>query len=56
MQAVFKTAPVGLADGMLILGVGVMVLLAVELEKRIFKAFTGGNARSMAGKLTVPAS
>ena len=44
MQAIFKTAPVSLDDGLLILGLGVAVLIAVEIEKRIFAALGGGKA------------
>ena len=35
MQAVFKTESVALSDGALIVGVGVALLLVVELEKRV---------------------
>jgi hypothetical protein len=35
MQATFSTAPVVFADGVMIIAVGVVVLIAVEVEKRI---------------------
>jgi magnesium-transporting ATPase (P-type) len=35
MQKIFGTAPIGLVDGFLIVGVGVALLLLVEIEKRI---------------------
>ncbi|HEU0017629.1 MAG TPA: HAD-IC family P-type ATPase, partial [Methyloceanibacter sp.] len=35
MQSIFGTAPIGLYDGLLIVGVGVVLLLLVEIEKRI---------------------
>jgi hypothetical protein len=35
MQNIFGTAPVDPVDGVLIVGVGVALLLLVELEKRI---------------------
>ena len=38
MQRVFHTVPVAPFDGLLIVGVGVVLLLIVELEKRIFAA------------------
>ncbi len=44
MQAIFKTAPVSLDDGLLIVGLGVAVLTAVEIEKRIFEALAGRKA------------
>jgi len=42
MQGVFKTEPVALFDGTLIIGVGIVLLLLVELEKRVS---TGLSAR-----------
>ena len=48
MQAIFKTAPVSLDDGLLIVGLGVAVLIAVEIEKRIFEAFAGRKASGAA--------
>jgi magnesium-transporting ATPase (P-type) len=38
MQAVFHTEPVALLDGLRIVGVGMALLLIVELEKRISPA------------------
>jgi magnesium-transporting ATPase (P-type) len=35
MQVVFKTEPITIRDGALILGIGVAVLIAVEMEKRL---------------------
>jgi hypothetical protein len=35
MQVVFKTEPIAIRDGALILGIGVAVLIAVEMEKRL---------------------
>ncbi|HSN72194.1 MAG TPA: cation transporting ATPase C-terminal domain-containing protein [Steroidobacteraceae bacterium] len=35
MQAVFQTRPVGLVEGIVIVGVGVALLLVVEVEKRL---------------------
>ena len=39
MQALFKTEAVSLSDGMLIVGIGVALLIVVELEKRLAAAF-----------------
>jgi magnesium-transporting ATPase (P-type) len=41
MQALFKTEAVSLADGVLIIGVGVALLIVVEIEKRLAAAFSG---------------
>ena len=35
MQSIFGTAPIGLVDGLLIVGVGIALLLLIEIEKRI---------------------
>jgi hypothetical protein len=35
MQAIFETRDVSFADGLLVVGVGVALLLIVELEKRL---------------------
>jgi magnesium-transporting ATPase (P-type) len=40
MQAVFKTEPVALSDGALILGIGVVLLIVVEIEKRLAASLT----------------
>ncbi len=40
MQAVFQTAPVSLFDGLLIVAAGILVLLLVELEKRVYARLT----------------
>jgi magnesium-transporting ATPase (P-type) len=39
MQALFHTEPVAPLDGALIVGIGVVLLLVVELEKRVFRIF-----------------
>ena len=39
MQDVFETRPVGLRDGLLIVGVGVALFLIVEAEKLLYRAF-----------------
>ena len=53
MQRLFHTAPITPLDGMLVIGVGVALLLIVELEKRIFDTVfrrrTGGGGRVGAG-------
>jgi magnesium-transporting ATPase (P-type) len=46
MQAVFATEAVPLFDGMLIVGIGAALLVVVETEKRLARAFSGGNAPS----------
>jgi hypothetical protein len=48
MQSIFGTAPIGLADGALIVGVGVALLLLVELEKRIVDRVLTARATSKA--------
>jgi magnesium-transporting ATPase (P-type) len=48
MQAVFGTRPVALADGALIVAIGVALLLAVEMEKRL--AAVIGRWRGAAGE------
>ena len=45
MQAVFGTAPVGIVDGMPIVGVGVALLLLVEIEKRIVNHVFAGSGK-----------
>lgn len=40
MQELFGTEPIALADGALIVGIGVAVLVAVELEKRLLAALS----------------
>ena len=54
MQRIFGTAPIGLLDGLLIVGVGVALLLLVELEKRIVDRVP--TARAMAKDEPEPAS
>ncbi len=44
MQAVFGSRPVPLTDGLAIIGVGVLLLLVVEIEKRV-AAYFGRRAR-----------
>ena len=39
LQEVFETRPVGLRDGLLIVGVGVVLFLIVEAEKLLYRAF-----------------
>jgi len=39
MQAVFDTEPIAPLNGLLIIGVGIALLLLVELEKRVSRAF-----------------
>ncbi|MFP4451596.1 MAG: cation transporting ATPase C-terminal domain-containing protein, partial [Rhodosalinus sp.] len=51
MQAVFGTAPVPLADGLLIVGLGVLFFALVETEKRMRLAI---GPRSAAGPSPVP--
>ena len=41
MQALFATEAVSLPDGMLIVGIGVALLIVVELEKRLAAAVSG---------------
>ena len=48
MQAVFGTRDLSIGDGVAILGVGVALLVIVEVEKRLFALFggrAGGQAR-----------
>jgi uncharacterized membrane protein len=40
MQAVFKTEPIGPFDGALIVGIGVALLIVVEIEKRFAAALS----------------
>jgi magnesium-transporting ATPase (P-type) len=42
MQEVFETEPISVLDGVLIVGIGVAVLIAVELEKRLLAALPQG--------------
>jgi Cation transporting ATPase, C-terminus len=48
MQTIFGTAPVGLFDGLLSVGVGVALLLLVEIEKRIMDRVLTARAMSKA--------
>ncbi len=48
MQKIFGTAPVGVLDGILIVGVGVALLLLVEIEKRIGNRFLAPRAQAAA--------
>jgi magnesium-transporting ATPase (P-type) len=43
MHTVFRTAPVSLHDGLLIVAVGVVVPLLVELEKRVVARLAGAT-------------
>jgi magnesium-transporting ATPase (P-type) len=45
MQGLFATEPIGLADGALIVGIGVALLIVVEIEKRLVSALPGRTAR-----------
>ncbi len=45
LQRVFDARPVALLDGLVVIGVGVLMLFAVELEKRIRPALTGHAGR-----------
>ncbi|MGA7456948.1 MAG: HAD-IC family P-type ATPase [Methyloceanibacter sp.] len=47
MQAVFGTAPVAWLDGLVVVGVGVATLLAVEIEKRVGAAIAAARARRL---------
>ncbi len=50
MQKIFKTEPISILDGALILGVGVVVLIAVEMEKWLMTTLTQGQIwRSASG-------
>jgi magnesium-transporting ATPase (P-type) len=51
MQRVFGTAPIGLLDGLLIVGVGVALLLLVEIEKRIMGSVLATRGKANAEKL-----
>ena len=46
MQRIFGTAPIGLVDGLLIVGVGVALLLLVEIEKRIVNLIFARRAKT----------
>jgi magnesium-transporting ATPase (P-type) len=46
MQRIFGTAPIGLVDGLLIVGVGVVLLLLVEIEKRIVNLIFARRAKT----------
>jgi len=41
MQEVFGTEPIPPVDGALIIGIGVALLLAVEIEKRLLSSLSG---------------
>lgn len=43
MQRLFETRPVGLADGLLILAVGIGVMVILEVEKRVMSRFGPGD-------------
>ncbi len=43
MQRLFETAPVSLADGMLIVAVGVIVMAVLEAEKQLIWRFSGSE-------------
>jgi magnesium-transporting ATPase (P-type) len=45
MQRVFGTAPIGIVDGLLIVGVGVALLLLVEIEKRVVNRVFAGAVK-----------
>ena len=46
LQAIFVTESVGLADGLLIVGVGVALFVIVEIEKQIRIRFFGGRVKN----------
>jgi hypothetical protein len=54
MQSIFGTAPIGLVDGLLIVGVGVVLLLLVEIEKRIVGGVLAPRSKANAGTLLAP--
>jgi len=41
MQALFGTEPIAPLDGSLIVGIGVALLIAVEIEKRVVAVLSG---------------
>jgi magnesium-transporting ATPase (P-type) len=51
MQKIFGTAPIGIVDGMLIVGVGVALLLLVEIEKRIVNRMVSARTKADAKTL-----
>jgi magnesium-transporting ATPase (P-type) len=51
MQGVFGTAPIGISDGLLIIGVGVALLLLVEIEKRIVNRMVSARTKADAKTL-----
>jgi magnesium-transporting ATPase (P-type) len=44
MQEVFGTEPIAPVDGALIIGIGMALLIAVEIEKRLLSAFSGRSS------------
>jgi magnesium-transporting ATPase (P-type) len=55
MQAIFGTGPIALLDGVLIVGVGVVLLILVEIEKRITGRLFAARPRTQAAALAVSA-
>jgi magnesium-transporting ATPase (P-type) len=51
MQGVFKTQPVAPFDGVLIVGVGIVLLLLVELEKRVSTGLSARKAKRAVGSV-----
>jgi hypothetical protein len=44
LQRVFKTEAVSLADGLIILGIGILLLVTVETEKQLRLRMSGQHA------------
>jgi hypothetical protein len=55
MQAIFGTGPIALLDGVLIVGVGVVLLILVEIEKRITGRLFAARPSTQAAALAVSA-
>jgi hypothetical protein len=49
MQGVFQTEPIAPLDGALVVGVGIVLLLLVELEKRVFTGLSPRRIKRAAG-------
>jgi magnesium-transporting ATPase (P-type) len=56
MQGIFATESVAPRDGLLIVGVGVALLIVVELEKRVFKIFSKTATGSFGAVQNEPSS
>jgi hypothetical protein len=44
MEAFFDTRPLGLAQGLMVVAVGPLLLLILEFEKRVLRGRRGGTA------------